>query len=68
MFRVVDVGAAFRSCSSYQQYVSGLFIGRLTYELSKKQRNVCRVKRAVRYNMAEYDIHLINQGSIVRIS
>ena len=25
MFRVVDVGAAFRSCSSYQQYVSGLF-------------------------------------------
>ena len=27
LFRVVDVGAAFRSCSSYQQYVAGLFKG-----------------------------------------
>ena len=68
MFRVVDVGAAFRSCSSYQQYVAGLFKGTVAYILTKKRRSVCGVKRGVRYSMAEYNIHFINQGIIVRIS
>ena len=65
---VVDVGAAFRSCSSYQQYVAGLFKGTVAYKLTKKRKSVCRVKRGVRYSLAENNIHFINQGIIVRIS
>ena len=38
------------------------------YILTKKRRSVCGVKRGVRYSMAEYNIHFINQGIIVRIS
>ena len=53
MFREFDVGAAFRSCSPY---VSALFKGTVAYEFNKKRRSVCRVKRVVRYSMAEYDI------------
>ena len=37
-------------------------------EASKKRRSHCRVKGAVRYRMADYNIHFINQGIIVRIS
>ena len=37
-------------------------------EANKKRRSYCRVKGAVRYRMADYNIHFINQGIIVRIS